>query len=508
MSQSSSYRMQNMARRGLLGCMALFMGIMGGCEVDSYLDPSVVGRWEYTPVVLPILDRLDVIDEPEDNVPGLSEIRSEDLVPEVREYVMGPGDTIRINIFELVTPGTEAQYIRRIDELGNVRLPHGIGQVRAQGQTARQFEDRLADILDPDILRDPEVTTIVEEGRQKTFSILGVAGSGTYPIIQNNFRLLDALSLAQGVPDTVDRLYVIRQVPLSDIVESGYQVDVERPDHVPPPPRSDAPDGEGEAEEDDLDPGALIEGLTQGLEEEAPQQDPAAQRPAAEPEEGRQATPLDEAITRGEADGRFINVNGEWVWVEGEQPNMDDLEGDWDQMDRLPPPDQLVTQRVIEIDAKALMRGEAKENIVVRPGDVVRVPPPVAGNVYIGGAIARPGTYGLPGERKLTLTQLVISAGGLDPVAIPERVDITRRLGPGQEATVRLNLRAIFEGNQPNLYMKPDDTVNVGTNIIAPFLAVTRNAFRMSYGFGFLLDRNFGTDVFGPVQNQGFGGGF
>ncbi|HEX7010773.1 MAG TPA: hypothetical protein VF184_12390, partial [Phycisphaeraceae bacterium] len=53
--------------RGFRGACLLLMLIavvLGGCEVDSYFDPSVVGRWERTPATLPILDRLDIIDEP------------------------------------------------------------------------------------------------------------------------------------------------------------------------------------------------------------------------------------------------------------------------------------------------------------------------------------------------------------------------------------------------------------------------------------------------------------
>jgi protein involved in polysaccharide export with SLBB domain len=165
----------------------------------------------------------------------------------------------------------------------------------------------------------------------------------------------------------------------------------------------------------------------------------------------------------------------------------------------------MVTQRVIEIDAEALERGEARYNIVIRPGDVIRIPFNVVGNLYVGGHIARPGTYSLPGEKTLTLRQLIISAGGLDPVAIPERVDLTRRLGKGQEATVRLNMRAIFEGVQPDIFLKSNDTINVGTNAIAGFASVIRNSFRFSYGFGFLLDRNFGSDVLGVAPGTGTG---
>ena len=33
--------------------------------------------------------------------------------------------------------------------------------------------------------------------------------------------------------------------------------------------------------------------------------------------------------------------------------------------------------------------------------------------------------------------------------------------------------------------------MNVGTNALAPFLAAIRNGFRVTYGFGFLYDKNF-----------------
>jgi hypothetical protein len=41
------------------------------------------------------------------------------------------------------------------------------------------------------------------------------------------------------------------------------------------------------------------------------------------------------------------------------------------------------------------------------------------------------------------------------------------------------------------LYLKSDDQVMVGTIIWAPFVAAIRNGFRITYGFGFLYDRNY-----------------
>ena len=185
-----------------------------GCEVDSFLDPSVVGRWERTPVVLPILDRLDVIEESGTEVAGLSKIRPEDLLPDTREYIIGSGDLVTITVFELIQPNVESVQTRRVDELGMVRLPV-IGALKTAGQTASQLEAKIASILESKgVLKNPTVTVIVQEGRQNTFSIIGEPSTGgtavgTYTILHPDFRLLDALALARGVPGNTKRLLKI-----------------------------------------------------------------------------------------------------------------------------------------------------------------------------------------------------------------------------------------------------------------------------------------------------------
>ena len=66
-------------------------------------------------------------------------------------------------------------------------------------------------------------------------------------------------------------------------------------------------------------------------------------------------------------------------------------------------------------------------------------------------------------------------------------------------------MRAIAEQSQPDIFIKANDRIVVGTNFWAFPLAVIRGGFRSSYGFGFLLDRNFGNDVFGaPPSNNRF----
>jgi polysaccharide export outer membrane protein len=129
---------------------------------------------------------------------------------------------------------------------------------------------------------------------------------------------------------------------------------------------------------------------------------------------------------------------------------------------------------------------------VIRPNDTIIIPSPKVGEYYMGGHVGRPGVYSLTG-RNITLKQAIISAGMIDPLGWPERTEIIRRLGKDREMFVRVNLPKIFAGEQSDIFLRPYDTVNVGTNMIAPFLAAMRGAFRFTYGFGFIYDRNYNT---------------
>ncbi len=471
-------RLVSRLRRRLWGFdLVLAFGLVGvvstGCEVDSFFDPSVLGRWERTPVVLPILDQLDVIDEPETQVSGLSEVQPQDLIPVVHEYVIGPSDLITVTVFELVRPELESVQTRRVNELGAIRLPM-IGTVQVDGLTPSELENRIIEILDQKgILKDATVSVIVQESRQNTFSVIGeprMSGTavGTYAILKTDFRLLDAMAMARGVSGAIKTLFIIRQVPLDQREQEVIKGPQPPRDEAPLPPR---------------DPSELIDDLLRGVDETAADDPQAPQTPA-----GLERS-LDTATDSG---GHWVNIDGKWVRVEPSSPGTGD---------RLPA-EAMVTQRIIEVPYDRLLDGDMRYNVIIRPGDVIRVPPPVIGNVYIGGAISRPGTYALPGDKDLTLKQLIFAAGNVSPLAMPERVDLIRRVDNDQEAIVRLNLRSIFEGEEPDFYLKPNDTINIGTSWVATPLAVIRNGFRMSYGFGFVLDRNFGFDVFGPTQSN------
>ena len=491
------------------GLFALLLAVMplAGCEVDSFMDPSVVGRWERTPVTLPILQRLDVIDEPPSTAMEVTEVQPRDLVPDVREYVIGSGDLLTITVFELIMPGQESVQTRRVDETGDVRIPV-LGSIRADGRTPTELEQAIRKQLEQQgILRDAMVSVVLQQARQNTFSIIGEptqggTAVGTYTIPKPDFRLLDALAMARGVPGRTKKLLIYRQTALSEEA-AGEISQTPRDDEQAQQEQPDAPQR----------PAELIEQLMQQRQQEGGNGtgDADTQTQPGPP-------PGVESGLDGGDGSQWVNVDGEWVRVEkGEQTAdggaaaADGMAGDagadaaqqGGQAGRTGDgPGQvqlkdLITQRIVEIPYDKLLAGDMRYNVVIRPGDVIRVPAPTAGFVYIMGQINRPGAYSIPGENDLTLKQLIASAGNLSQLAIPERVDLVRRVGDNMEATVRLNVRAIFEGRQPDIFLKPNDLINVGTSAVATPLAIVRNGFRATYGFGFILDRNFEQDVFG-----------
>lgn len=146
--------------------------------------------------------------------------------------------------------------------------------------------------------------------------------------------------------------------------------------------------------------------------------------------------------------------------------------------------------RIIEVDIAAVQNGDMRQNMVIRPHDILNFLAESTGQYFVTGHVARPGAYSLEGESK-TVKQAIAAAGGFDLVAWPSRVEIIRRLPGDQEEIRSINLDRILGGDESDVFLRPNDIINVGTNAVAPFLATIRNSFRLSYGFGFVYDRNF-----------------
>jgi polysaccharide export outer membrane protein len=96
-------------------------------------------------------------------------------------------------------------------------------------------------------------------------------------------------------------------------------------------------------------------------------------------------------------------------------------------------------------------------NLLVRPGDVITLHPNVTQFIYIGGEVKLPGekTY----RRGLTLTQALITAGGVTPKAKEARLG--RDDGKGFLTVTKYKLKEIESGKVQDPAVKPGDRITI-----------------------------------------------
>lgn len=505
--------------------LATLAGGLGGCETDSWFNPAQVGRMENTPTIVPVLDRINSVEGGDAANPNsYSQVTAEDLQVEPESYRMGPGDGIVVKVQDFFEIGKEEMFERVIDDRGFVELPR-VGPIFIAGQTGDEAGQTVSRALKTRrILMDPTVDVNAVQRRRQTYSILGgVLNPGTYTIPRPDFRLLEALSNSGRFSENVQWVYVIRTVSLGptptgakgtaaaagtpaanpaaqpgtgappkkdsviDLIDSlgGPEPTPANPPSQPPAQPPAKPTGNpGDMGLVSAQPGAAPARAPQLAEGQAPT--PAIDIDVATRQPGAQ--PAQPAAQAGAPTSEWQFVAGQWVKGSGGKP----VSGN--------PASGVLTQRVLQIPLGALMNGSEQYNVVVRPGDVIRVQSLNEGIVYVHGNINRPGVYNLPSTGRMTIIRAIAAASDLSDTGIPERVDVTRYIGPDRQATVRVNYRAIVEGTQPDLVLRDGDVVNVGTNFWAFPIAVLRNGFRGNYGFSMTLDRNFGYDVFGPQR--------
>ncbi len=118
------------------------------------------------------------------------------------DYVLGPGDVIRVTVFQ----SPELSLETRIAETGVVNYPL-LGAVNLGGLSVRQAEKRLADgLLQGKFIKQPQVSILVLQMRGSQATVLGqVVRQGRYPLELSNTKLSDLIALAGGVaPDGND----------------------------------------------------------------------------------------------------------------------------------------------------------------------------------------------------------------------------------------------------------------------------------------------------------------
>ncbi|MDW7773069.1 MAG: polysaccharide biosynthesis/export family protein [Desulfobulbaceae bacterium] len=122
------------------------------------------------------------------------------------DYILGPGDLISINVFEVNELNTEA----RVSSRGIITMPL-LGQVHLQGMTAMEAEEKIEQALIKDYMHVAHVTLFVKERVSQQITLVGaVQNPGTYETKATK-RILEVLSLAGGLTKAAgDTVYVTR----------------------------------------------------------------------------------------------------------------------------------------------------------------------------------------------------------------------------------------------------------------------------------------------------------
>jgi len=506
------------------------LALVGGCNAvgrflridrHAFMAPEKIIRPPEGSPVNPIMGSIGPTDRAQDIVPNAAFPGDEDLTYTDEDYVIGPTDVLDISVLDLFAEGLETVLRRQVSASGYIDMPLLTERVKAEGYTKEEFKEIVIDAYSPNVLRDPTVSVTIAARRQNTFSILGAVNRpGTYNILRRDMRLLEAIALAGGISQTNIRyIYVIRPKPAVRIrKERKVPVLPERGEGVVLPPLPpEAPETQPAATQPGADErdaalrelGKALPGVTT-----KPTTEPAA-RPTTKPTPTKPSAVMlsDTAAIGGAASSRPAGTDPDlpraartekWIysagkWVRAQEPSAQTQPaGEAEAAEPRDPSDPFGWKkidksdlaRIVAINLRQLRAGDPRMNVVIRDNDIVQVPTLEVGEFYVMGEVMRPGVYSLTG-RQITVKMAMAAAGNMNALAWPENSLLIRRIDGRQEQVIPLDMEAIFRGEDPDVFLKPNDVIAVGTNVRSAFLVVMRNAFRMTYGFGFIYDRNF-----------------
>jgi protein involved in polysaccharide export with SLBB domain len=444
------------------------------------------------------------------------------------DYRIGARDYLEISVLDLYSTGLETVLRREVTASGYIKMPLIDQPIKAEGLDATELTAAIEAAYSEDVLKDPVVSVTIQNRRQQTFSMLGgVLRPGTYNITRADMRLLDAMALTGGLSQSqIKWIYVIRQSPAIRASEVGGNVPASETTEVP---KEETP--EEEKVEGEIETKAAPKVTPKVTPKATPKVDGSARlSPEASPLKELLAAETEAAVAASAttaAEPQFVFRDGKWVEVKpgetvektpsktpGKTPttakaptgkggvSTSSTGVKKDPFDRAKI-DQSDRVEVIAIDRKKLMEGDLRMNIVVKENDVIRVPPLEVAEFYMYGEVSRPGVYSLTG-REITVKMAMAAVGNLTPLSWPENSVIIRRIGAQQEQIIPINIELILQGKVPDFYLKKNDVIQVGTHWSASFMAVFRNAFRMTYGFGFIYDRNYADPMLTTPDSKRF----
>lgn len=132
-----------------------------------------------------------------------------DLIAEDRPSLIGPLDTVQVDVFGAPDLSREVQ----IDASGRIYMPLA-GTIDARGKTAGELAATIAAALRGRFVRDPQVTVNLKSSVSQVATVDGqVVEPGLYPVT-NQMTLMRAIASAKGLTEfaKADDVVILRTV--------------------------------------------------------------------------------------------------------------------------------------------------------------------------------------------------------------------------------------------------------------------------------------------------------
>lgn len=127
---------------------------------------------------------------------GLPPPDREDLTAADRPALIGPLDTIQVDVFNIPELGREMQ----VDASGRIAMPL-VGTIDARGRTADELARAIETALRARYVRDPEVTVNIKSSVSQVVTVDGqVVEPGLYPVT-NQMTLMRVIASAKGLAE-------------------------------------------------------------------------------------------------------------------------------------------------------------------------------------------------------------------------------------------------------------------------------------------------------------------
>ena len=143
------------------------------------------------------------------NSSALPEPTRADLTASDRPSLIGPLDTIQVDVFNIPELSREMQ----VDASGRIAMPLA-GTVEARGRTAGELAREIEAALRRRFVRNPEVTVNIRNSVSQVVTVDGqVVEPGLYPVT-NQMTLLRAIASAKGMSEyaRLDEVVILRTV--------------------------------------------------------------------------------------------------------------------------------------------------------------------------------------------------------------------------------------------------------------------------------------------------------